>query len=82
MLTRDATSAIYDHIIPAEWPWSRVVKRGQTPRIIVALVVVVGAVEERMDGLLAFAIARRTPCAFKAAPTSGWAPSSYPMRVG
>jgi urea carboxylase-associated protein 1 len=34
MNTRDPASAIYDHIIPAERPWSRVVKRGQTLRII------------------------------------------------
>jgi urea carboxylase-associated protein 1 len=31
---RDTASAIYDHAIPAESPWSRVVKRGQTLRII------------------------------------------------
>jgi urea carboxylase-associated protein 1 len=34
MTARDPASAIYDHVIPAERPWSRVVKRGQTLRII------------------------------------------------
>src|SRR4249920_1223506 len=34
MTARDTASAIYDHVIPAERPWSRVIKRGQTLRII------------------------------------------------
>jgi hypothetical protein len=34
MTARDTACAIYDHVIPAERPWSRVVKRGQTLRII------------------------------------------------
>jgi urea carboxylase-associated protein 1 len=34
MNARDPASAIYDTVIPAERPWSRVVKRGQTLRII------------------------------------------------
>jgi uncharacterized protein len=34
MTARDTASAIYDHVIPAERPWSRVVARGQTLRII------------------------------------------------
>jgi urea carboxylase-associated protein 1 len=34
MNARDPASAIYDQVIPAERPWSRVVKRGQTLRIV------------------------------------------------
>ena len=34
MTAHDTASAIYDHVIPAERPWSRVVNRGQTLRII------------------------------------------------
>ena len=34
MTVRDPASAIYDRVIPAERPWSRVVKRGQTLRIV------------------------------------------------
>jgi uncharacterized protein len=34
MIARDLASAIYDAVIPAKRPWSRVVKRGQTLRII------------------------------------------------
>ena len=31
---RDASNAIYSHDIPAERPWSQVLKRGQTLRIV------------------------------------------------
>ena len=34
MTTRDTALAIYDHVIPARQPWSRIVNRGQTLRII------------------------------------------------
>jgi uncharacterized protein YcgI (DUF1989 family) len=29
-----ARDAIYDHIVPAERPWSRLIRRGQTVRVI------------------------------------------------
>jgi uncharacterized protein len=32
--SRDASTAVYVHDIPAEWPWSYVLRKGQTLRII------------------------------------------------
>jgi uncharacterized protein len=34
MSTHDPASAIYDRVIPAQRPWSRIIQRGQTLRII------------------------------------------------
>ena len=69
----DPADAVYAHDVPAERPWSRLLKRGQTLRIVD----IEG--QQAVDALLYCAeirpnaTARRTRCASRARPMSGWA---------